>query len=293
MGGGDTIIMESCEYCNSFLNFFPTTAVVLNIEADHLDFFADLQDVERSFFKFASLVPADGNIVANGDDENTMNTLYMLHPITFGTREGNTIRGVNFSKNYQEFDVLYHEDFYCHMKLSLVGRHNAMNALAATAVGFLYGIEPDLICRALAGFTGAGRRMELKGRYHGADVYDDYAHHPGELKALFAAAKTMGYRRILCAFQPHTYSRTNALFSDFVEALKRVDQAIVAEIYAAREQNTIGISSKDLVAQIPGAVYCETLPDVTDYLKSVCQEGDLVLTVGAGDIYKAGEALFK
>ena len=135
--------------------------------------------------------------------------------------------------------------------------------------------------------------MELKGRYHGADVYDDYAHHPGELKALFAAAKTMGYRRILCAFQPHTYSRTNALFSDFVEALKRVDQAIVAEIYAAREQNTIGISSKDLVAQIPGAVYCETLPDVTDYLKSVCQEGDLVLTVGAGDIYKAGEALFK
>ncbi len=293
VGKGDTIIMESCEYCNSFLNFFPTTAVILNIEADHLDFFADLEDVERSFLKFASLVPADGHIIANGDDANTCKTLGQLNPITFGRNAGNTVRGVNFSHNYQEFDVLYQDTFFCHIHLQVAGLHNAMNALAAIAVGQLYQIPADVIAQALSHFTGAGRRMEFKGRYHGADVYDDYAHHPGELNALITAAQSMGYKRIICAFQPHTYSRTAALFSDFVQALRRVDQAVIAEIYAAREQNTIGISSKDLVAQIPGAVYCESLPDVTAYLQKVAQEGDLILTVGAGDIYKAAEMLVK
>ena len=135
--------------------------------------------------------------------------------------------------------------------------------------------------------------MEKKGVFNGADVYDDYAHHPGELHALLSAVQTMGYKRILCAFQPHTYTRTHALFDDFVRELRRVDVAVVAEIYAAREQNTIGISSADLVAQIPGAIYCETLPEVTEQLRQLAQPGDLILTVGAGDIFKAGEALLK
>ena len=186
VGHGDTIIAESCEYCNSFLSFFPTVAVILNVEADHLDFFKDLHDVEHSF-----------------------------------------------------------------------------------------------------------RRFEKKGSYHGADVYDDYAHHPGELHALLTMAKALPYRRIVCAFQPHTYTRTKALFEEFVQELKLPDVLILAEIYAAREQNDIGISSNDLARRIPGAIYCPTLDKVTEALRAAAQPGDLIITVGAGDIYKAGEKLLR
>ena len=154
-------------------------------------------------------------------------------------------------------------------------------------------VDGAAVSAGLESFTGAGRRLERKGSYHGAAVYDDYAHHPGELHALIDAVKTMGFRRIILAFQPHTYTRTKALFSDFVAELKRVDIAVLAEIYAARESNKIGISSRDLAREIPGAVFFETLPEVAEYLRSVAQEGDIILTVGAGDIYKAGELLLK
>ena len=135
--------------------------------------------------------------------------------------------------------------------------------------------------------------MEYKGQFNGADIYDDYAHHPGELAATIDAVKTMGYKRVIFAFQPHTYTRTHALFDDFVEQLKRPDVVVLAEIYAARERNTVGISSKDLMALVPGSVYCETLPEVTEQLKKIAQPGDVILTVGAGDIYHAGEAMFR
>ncbi len=147
--------------------------------------------------------------------------------------------------------------------------------------------------RGLATFTGAGRRFEKKGSYHGADVYDDYAHHPGELHALLTMAKALPYRRIVCAFQPHTYTRTKALFEEFVRELKLPDVLILAEIYAAREQNDIGISSNDLARRIPGAIYCPTLDKVTEALRAAAQPGDLIITVGAGDIYKAGEKLLR
>ena len=153
-------------------------------------------------------------------------------------------------------------------------------------------MEAAPVERALHAFTGAGRRLEYKGRYNGADIYDDYAHHPRELHALLETVKTMGYRRVLCAFQPHTYSRTKALFNDFVQELRGVDVAILTDIYAAREQNTVGVTSQDLVNAIPGSVYCPSLPELTQWLRENAREGDLILTVGAGDIYKAGEALF-
>ena len=166
-------------------------------------------------------------------------------------------------------------------------------ALAACAVAFTHGIPGDVCARALCQFTGAGRRMEYKGTFRGADLYDDYAHHPGELHALLSAVRTMGYKRVICAFQPHTYTRTKALFDDFVWELQGVDVAVLAEIYAAREQNIVGISSRDLAEKVPGSVYCATLQDVTAALRAMAREGDLLLTVGAGDIYKAGEALLK
>lgn len=293
IGSGDSIILESCEYCDSFLNFFPTTAVVTNIDEDHLDYFKDLAAIQASFRKFCELVPQGGIIIANADDKNTQTALAGLKQITFGDSENATLRGENYSADFSEFDVLAEGQPYCHLKLAVVGRHNAYNALAACAVAWSHNISGEIAASALADFHGAGRRMEFKGRFHGADLYDDYAHHPGELRATIDAVKQMGYQRILLAFQPHTYTRTAALFDDFVKELRRVDIAILAEIYAAREQNRIGISSRDLTKAIPGSVYCATLPDVTAFLAHAAKPGDVLLTVGAGDIYKAGDALLK
>lgn len=293
VGNGDTIIMESCEYCDSFLNFYPTVAIINNIEADHLDYFKDLEAVESSFRKFAGLVPRTGYVIANGDDENTVKTLADLHYISFGIGQKNDVHAENLSEDYRSFDVYCFGKFYTHVHLNVYGRHNVYNALAAAAASYVMSIDGESVALGLASFTGAGRRMEFKGKYHGADIYDDYAHHPGELHALIDAVKTMGYKRIIIAFQPHTYTRTKALFDDFVRELKRVDVAVLAEIYAAREQNTFGISSRDLARQIPNAVYFETLPEVAAHLRSIASEGDVILTVGAGDIYKAGEMLLK
>lgn len=289
VGHGDTIVLESCEYCDSFLNFFPTLAVVLNIEADHLDYFKDLAAIQTSFRRFAEL--ASVGILANGDDGNTVEALKGLNYVTFGLKENNRIHARNVSSDWQHLDVVCDGQVYCHLDLQVIGKHNACNALAAAGTAWMLGIPGEAVTRGLATFRGAGRRLEYKGTFRGADVYDDYAHHPGELAATIAAVRSMHYERIILAFQPHTYSRTHALFDDFVRELKMADQVVMAEIYAARERNAIGISSLDLARQIPGAVYCETLPEVTSYLATTARPGDVILTVGAGDIYRAGEAL--
>ena len=291
VGHGDTIILESCEYCDSFLNFFPTLAVVLNIEEDHLDYFKDLQAIENSFHKFAA--SAKSGILANGDDPNTVDAMQGLNYTTFGLDERNCIHVRNITDDFHSYDVICNGEYYCHLNLGVVGKHNAINALAAAGTAWMLGVPGDVTARGLATFHGAGRRMEHKGVFNGADIYDDYAHHPGELSALIAAVRTMKYNRVIICFQPHTYTRTAALFDDFVRELSKPDLTVVAEIYAARERNLIGISSRDLVAKIPGAAYCATLPAVTEWIKANAQEGDIVLTVGAGDIYRAGEALFK
>ncbi len=291
VGSGDTIIAESCEYCNSFHNFFPTVAVINNIEEDHLDFFKDLADIQASFRHFAELVPPSGIIIANGDDANTRKALEGLTYLTFGLSPENDVHPANLSEDFRSFDVICKGSLYCHLELSVYGKFNAVNALGAAAVAWQMGIDGDSTARGIAGFRGAGRRLEFKGRCNGADIYDDYAHHPGELAAMLTAVRTMGYQRIVLAFQPHTYTRTKALFSQFVDVLKTVDHLVLAEIYAAREQNTVGIHSSDLAAEIPGSVCFETLPQVSDYLKSIARPGDIILTVGAGDIYKAGEAI--
>ena len=296
VGRGDTIILESCEYCNSFLSFFPTVAVILNIEADHLDFFHDLEDVEHSFRHFADLVPENGMIVANAEDENTMHTLAgETRPmLTFGVETGD-IHAANlvWEKGLPTFDVICRGEPYAHVKLSVPGAHNLQNALAAAASAYALGVPASAVEQGLAAFRGAGRRFEHKGTFNGAEVYDDYAHHPGELKALLDTAATLGYQRVICAFQPHTYTRTKALFHDFVEVLKKADVTLLAEIFAAREQNTLGISSNDLAQKIPGSKYFASLDELTEHLKDIAQPGDLILTVGAGNIYTAGEKLVR
>ena len=291
VGHGDTIVMESCEYCNSFLNFYPTVAVVLNIEEDHLDYFKDLKEIEHSFHQFAEL--ATDRILANGDDANTVEALEGLNYISFGFGEGNRVRAENVSADWQHFDVVCDGQLYCHLNLQVLGKHNVLNALSAAGAAWLLGVPGDAVAEGLATFTGANRRLQFKGKFNGADVYDDYAHHPGELSATIEAVRSMNYNRVIFAFQPHTYTRTKALFADFVEQLKRPDVVVLAEIYAARERNTIGISSRDLLAELPSGYYCATLQDVTAKLKELAQPGDIILTVGAGDIYRAGEALLK
>ena len=291
VGHGDTIVLESCEYCDSFLNFFPSLAVVLNIEADHLDYFKDLQDVEKSFRKFTE--QSSNGILANGDDINVRETLEGLEYVSFGFGQNNRIRATDVSQDWRRFDVICDGEKYCHFELPVHGHHNALNALAAAGVAWMLGIPGEIAAKGLATFHGAGRRLEFKGTFNGADVYDDYAHHPGELAATMEAVRTMGYQRIVLAFQPHTYTRTKALFDDFVRELEKADVVVLAEIYAARERNVIGISSRHLVEKIPGSIYCETLPQVTQCLRELARPGDVILTVGAGDIYYAGEALLK
>ena len=293
VGSGDTIILESCEYCNSFLNFFPTVALILNIEADHLDFFKDLKDIQNSFRKFADLVPDTGCIIANGDDVNTTEALAGKQYLRFGFSETNDIYGADFSPDWRTFDVFCEGSLYTRLQLSVVGRHNALNAIAACAAAYHAGIPGDVASAALSTFSGAGRRIEYKGSFHGADIYDDYAHHPGELRALLTSVRSLHYQRVICAFQPHTYTRTSAFLDEFVQVLKTADIPVLTEIYAARERNLIGISSKMISDQIPGSVFCPTLQDVTAYLREIAQPGDLILTVGAGDIFKAGDALLK
>ena len=296
VGHGDTIILESCEYCNSFLSFFPTVAVILNVDADHLDFFKDLEDVKHSFRRFAELVPETGFVVADRDDANTMDALAGLDrsTITFGLEDGDVhAADLTWHGGFADFDAMVNGQCYAHVSLSVPGVHNVRNALAACAAAHCLGIPAAAVEEGLRAFHGAGRRFEKKGEFHGAMVYNDYAHHPHELQALLTTAKGLGYQRIICAFQPHTYSRTHELFHDFVEVLKLPDITLLAEIYAARETNTLGISSNDLAREIPGSIYCPTLADVTEQLRRLAQPGDLILTVGAGDIYQAGEALLK
>ena len=294
VGQGDTIILESCEYCNSFLSFFPTVAVILNVEADHLDFFKDLQDIQTSFHRFADLVPQDGFVVVNADNEGAMNSVKDLaHGVfTFGVDHSAdcTVRNLR-EEGAPSFDIFVHGEFYAHVQLQVYGHHNISNALAAAAAAYVLGVPGKAVEEGLGSFSGAGRRFEYKGEYNGAKIYDDYAHHPDELHALLTTAKGLGYKRLIVAFQPHTYTRTANFFDQFVEELKIPDIAVVAEIYAAREQNTMGISSADLCRNIPGSIYCSTLEKTSNHLRELAQPGDLILTVGAGDIYRAGEKL--
>ena len=303
VGKGDVIVVESCEYYDSFHNFQPTIAVVLNIDADHLDYFKDLGHLKNSFRKFASLTPPHGHIVCNGEDEYTMEALIPLgrELITFGFGETEKVqnsairvRGVNVSVKGRNpsMDVLFDGKLIGRIKLQIPGMHNLKNALAAAAACHSIGIPQKAIEEGLHGYAGVGRRFEYKGCFSGADVYDDYAHHPCELRALLDMVSSIdAYKRVILAFQPHTYSRTKALFSDFVGELKRPDVVFLAEIYAARESNDIGISSGDLADVIPGSRCLPLFSDLIGEIGKIAREGDIILTVGAGDIYKVGEAL--
>lgn len=296
VGRGDTIIMESCEYHDSFLEFSPTIAVILDIEADHLDYFSDIGQIKSSFRRFAKLTPKKrGAVVVNFDDKEAMSAVEGLDReiITFGLSDKADV----YARRVRQVGMRSEFDIYCHGKkltdvtLHIPGLHNIKNALAATAACMSLGASPNAIKYGLAGFTGAGRRFEFKGKFNGADLYDDYAHHPGELKVLLDAVETLGYKRVILVFQPHTYSRTKALFEDFIKQLRRPDALYLAEIYAARESDRLNISSKDLQGKIPGSIFSDDFDETVKMLKNTARPGDIILTVGAGNVYKIGEKL--
>ena len=290
IGGGDTMVIESCEFCDSFLNFSPSMAVILNVDADHLDYFKTMDGVKRSFRAFAQL--SSEFVLANGDDENTVDTLQGMDYVSFGFGENNRVRAVNVSANWRSFDVVCDGKLYCHLDLNVFGRHNTENALAAAGAAWLIGIPGDAVIKGLSTFRGARRRMEYRGSINGADFFDDFGHHPKELATTLDTIATMGYKRTILAFQPYTYTRTKELFDEFIEQLKRPDILVVSDILGARETDTLGLHSTQIQEKVPGSYYCPGLKDVAEKLKELAQPGDLIYTSGCGNLDLAMDMLF-
>ncbi len=303
LGGGhrvgvkkEVILLESCEYCNSFLHFCPTTAVILNVEADHLDFFKDLDDVKASFRKFALRVPQEnGLVVVNADDEGAVDCVKDLprKVVTFGIENhaDYMAHNIEYHQGTAAFTVTRQGEQLTKIKLLVPGKHNVLNALSCVVAAYENGMDVTAIENGLASYTGVGRRFEFKGEYGGAVIYDDYAHHPGEISALFDAVEEMGFDRIIAVFQPHTYTRTKAFFEEFAQQLSRPDLLVLADIFAAREVNTLGISSADLAAQIDGSYYIPDFGDIVEFLKKMARPGDCILTIGAGELNKVSGEL--
>ena len=294
IGGDENFVFEACEYMDSFLSFRPNIAVVLNIEMDHVDYFKDIKQIRHSYSTFAGITGSNGYAVVNDDDENVrvaMST-YVGHLVTFGVKSETAqwyAANITAHRGFPEYDVFRRGDAEptAHIRLSVPGMHNVYNSLAAFVVGMICGLDPQALADGLESFRGAARRMEFKGKLNGADVFDDYGHHPTEVKATLLGAQMMNYERVFCVFQPHTYTRTSALWEDFIAALKTADRVFLADIYAARETDTLGISSALLAREIGDkARFCADFAEIAANLTAEAREGDAVIIMGAGDIYK-------
>ena len=302
VGGPEVFVTEDCEYTNSFLHFFPKIGIILNIDADHLDFFKDLDDIRRSFCKFAGLIPANGTLIINGEIPNLSEITDGLECriITYGNDPAFDYSAARISHDElgeASFDLVRHGETIDRISLSVSGDHNVSNALASIAAADLLDVSLAAMKDGLKDFHGTDRRFEYKGEVHGITVIDDYAHHPTEINASLTAARNYPHREIWCIFQPHTYTRTKMLFQEFVDALSHTDHIILAEIYAARETDTLGISSKDIADALNrrgcDAYYFPTFNEIQDFCMEKCQKGDLLITMGAGAVVNIGEALLK
>ena len=301
VGNSNYFIIEACEYVESYLKLFPKTEVILNIDNDHLDYFGTFDNIVRSFNKYIGLLPDDGLLVINSDDENCrkISKNSRAKVLTYGIQNEHAnfiARNIQFNTNgFPTFDVYYNNTFYKTITLSVPGLHNVMNALACIAVCHYYGIEKESIKNALFNYTGAHRRFEYKGSFNNVSVYDDYGHHPTEILATANALKQKKYNKSWVIFQPHTYSRTKNLLDDFANVLLNFDNIIVTDIYAARENNTYNISSKDLVDKINDlgkqAIYIQDFNQIVNYVKQNASPEDIVLTLGAGTVTNIGPML--
>lgn len=297
VGGKEYFLFEACEYMDSFLDFNPNISVILNVELDHVDYFEDIEHIKRSYRSFAGIsLDNNGYVIANADDALTRDTLEAIDGVIwFGIENENAIvRAENISESYgkYEFDLIYKNEVFCKIKLSVSGYHNIYNALATAAVAILCGLSAEQIAGGIFAFTGAARRMEYKGRVKGARVYDDYGHHPTEVKTTLEGARRMlEGGRLFCVFQSHTYSRTKALFEEFADALSVADRVIVADIYAARETDTLGVTPELLAERIKGGSASHGFENVAKALQAELCEGDIAIVMGAGDIWRVFEYL--
>jgi len=308
VGGPDYFVAEACEYTNSFLSLFPKIGIILNIEEDHMDFFKDINDIRDSFHRFAKLVPGDGCLIINGDIPNfreiTEGTSCKVVTYAFSDRCSDG----TFADYYAEidsYDEYGHPTFLLHgpdgmserFSLSVPGSHNVSNALAAIALADHLLIERQITVQALKGFTGTDRRFEYKGCINGVTIIDDYAHHPSEITATLKAASNCPHNTLWCVFQPHTFTRTKAFMHDFATALSLADKIVLADIYAARETDNLGISSETLQHEIEAlgheCYYFPSFDEIEKFLLENCINGDLLITMGAGDVLKIGENLLK
>lgn len=296
-GTGDSIVVESCEYHNTFLEILPYYAVLLNVDNDHLEFFGSMENLKAAFRKFCAA--ATGAVIYNGDDVNSREALAGLDKpkITFGLSAGCDYRAVHIElekPGFFQFDIETNEKPPVHIRLGVAGRHHIYNALACFAVCSLLGCTGEDIAKGIAAFSGAGRRFEVLGHVRGITVADDYAHHPTELEATLKAAKEMGFHEVWAVFQPFTYSRTKMLLDDFARVLSIADHVVMTEIMGSRETNdAYQIYTKDLAAKIPGSVWFCTFEEVAGYTMAHAGEHDLVITLGCGDIYKAAKLMLK
>ncbi len=294
-GKSQNFVCESCEFNNTFLKMNPDIAVILNIDEDHLDFFKNLENIKKSFRTFAEKTTRI--IIYNGDDENTVDTLKGIEGkrlISVGLKDSNewTAKNINVPGGfYSSYDVYRNNEFVTEVELSVPGEHNILNSLCAFAAAYESGADTDSICKGLKEFKGASRRFELLGTYNGITFADDYAHHPAEIKVTLEAAKKMGYKNVWAVHQPFTFTRTSLLLDDFAKVLQIADRCVISAIMGSREVNTIGIHASDLAKKVPNSVQLDTFEEISDYVLKNAEDGDLVITLGCGDIYKAARMM--
>lgn len=302
VGSSDIFVTEACEYTNSFLHFFPKISVILNVEEDHMDFFKDIDDIRSSFHTFAGLLPEDGTLVINKNIENieAVTDGLKCNIITYSECQDADYSAANITFDElgnASFDLIKSGAFVDRIKLSVAGIHNVSNALSVIAVADIMDIPLESIKKGLAAFTGTVRRFQYKGERNGFTIIDDYAHHPTEIKATLTSAKNYPHREIWCIFQPHTYTRTKAFFHEFAEALSLADHVILADIYAARETDTLGMSSEALAEELKklgaDAYYLPSFEAIEEFVLEKLIHGDLLITMGAGDVVNIGESLLK
>ncbi|MCR4616406.1 MAG: UDP-N-acetylmuramate--L-alanine ligase [Clostridiales bacterium] len=299
VGKSDLMVCEACEFVDTFLNLSPAVSVILNIDEDHLDYFKTLENLISSFTDFADL--ASRAVIYNGDDANTLTAIGNVKKngnkefITFGLNEGNDYRAVNVEVKYSlpEYDLEINGKPAGHIQLNVPGKHNVIDSLAAVSAAMHEGVSFEDCAAALKEFRGAGRRFEMLGTYNGVTIADDYAHHPTELEVTLNAAKQMKYNDVWAVFQPFTFSRTAMLMDDFARVLKIADKVVMTEIMGSREVNTYNVYTSQLAEKIPGSVWFNEFEEVAEYVVKNAKPGDLVITLGCGDIYKAAKIMIK
>ncbi len=294
LGKSDVMVAEACEYVDSFLQMNPYISIITNIEADHLDYFGTLENIIKSFNKFAK--QTSGAVIIDGDNQNTKKAVENISAkvLTYGTDESNDYcaKNVSFSNNQMySFDIFKKDIFLTHVSLNVPGKHNMYNALAAYIACELLGVKPEEFANSIKNFGGVHRRFEILSTENGITIADDFAHHPTEIEATLNTATNMGFKRVWAIFQPHTFSRTYTLLDDFAKSLSKADKVTVSDILPVRETNTWGVKPTDLTQKIPGAEYIPTFEEISEYASKNAQNGDLILTMGGGNVYKCAEMI--